>query len=180
MNTSNPYDGERRPGSVGMALPGVQVRLDGEVPGEILVAGPNVFSGYWRNAQATADAFDSQGWFRTGDIGRLGADGYLRIEGRVQEVIISGGFNVYPREVEEVLLTHPGVAEVSVVGTPSEEWGETVTAFVVPVDQSPEPEALLAFAAERLAAYKRPRAIRFLSALPRNATGKVLRRELPA
>ncbi len=180
MNTSNPYDGERRPGSVGMALPGVQVRLDGEVPGEILVAGPNVFSGYWRNAQATADAFDSEGWFRTGDIGRLGADGYLRIEGRVQEVIISGGFNVYPREVEEVLLTHPGVAEVSVVGTPSEEWGETVTAFVVPVDQSPEPEALLAFAAERLAAYKRPRTVRFLNALPRNATGKVVRRELPA
>src|SRR5260370_14270435 len=124
-----------------MAVPGVQVRVDGEGPGEILVAGPNVFSGYWRNAQATADAFDSQGWFRTGDIGRLGADGYLSIEGRVQEVIISGGFNVYPREVEEVLLTHPGVAEVAVVGTPSEERGEAATAFLVPVDQPPEPEA---------------------------------------
>jgi malonyl-CoA/methylmalonyl-CoA synthetase len=179
MNTSNPYDGERRPGSVGMALPGVQIRLDGEVPGEILVAGPNVFSGYWRNEKATADAFDARGWFRTGDIGRVEPDGYLRIEGRLKEVIVSGGFNVYPREVEEVLLTHPGVAEVSVVGRPSEEWGETVTAFVVPVDEPPEPEALLAFAAERLAAYKRPRAVRFLNALPRNATGKVLRRELP-
>ena len=120
----------------------------------------------------------TKGGFRTGDIGRLGADGYLRIEGRVQEVIISGGFNVYPREVEEVLLTHPGVAEVSVVGTPSEEWGETVTAFVVPVDQSPEPEALLAFAAERLAAYKCPKRVVKVDSLPRNAMGKVQRSQL--
>ena len=100
--------------------------------GEILVRGPNVFPGYWRRDEATRAAFTDDGWFRTGDVGALDADGYLRIVGRAKELIISGGFNVYPREVEDVLLEHPAVAEVAVVGEPSDEWGEVVVAVVVP------------------------------------------------
>jgi len=179
MNVSNPHDGERRPGTVGLPLPGVELRLaDGD--GEVLLRGPNVFGGYWRNAQATAEAFDADGWFRTGDLGSLDERGYLRIEGRSKELIITGGYNVHPREVEELLLEHPRVAEVAVVGTPSEEWGEVVTAFVVPADPGdpPDPQELLAFAGGRLAAFKRPRLVRYLEALPRNALGKVLKHEL--
>ena len=129
MNVSNPYERERRPGSVGLPLPGVELKLAGD--DEILLRGPNVFGGYWERPEATADAFDADGWFRTGDLGSFDADGYLRILGRSKELIISGGLNVYPREVEDVLLSHPAVAEAAVVGTPSEEWGELVTAFVV-------------------------------------------------
>jgi len=179
MNVSNPHDGERRPGTVGLPLPGVELRLaDGD--GEVLLRGPNVFGGYWRNAQATAEAFDADGWFRTGDLGSLDERGYLRIEGRSKELIITGGYNVHPREVEELLLEHPAVAEAAVVGTPSEEWGEVVTAFVVPADPAdpPDPQELLAFAGGRLAAFKRPRLVRYLEALPRNALGKVLKHEL--
>jgi len=179
MNVSNPHDGERRPGTVGLPLPGVELRLaDGD--GEVLLRGPNVFGGYWRNPQATAEAFDADGWFRTGDLGSLDERGYLRIEGRSKELIITGGYNVHPREVEELLLEHPAVAEVAVVGTPSEEWGEVVTAFVVPADHAdpPDPQELLAFAGGRLAAFKRPRLVRYLEALPRNALGKVLKHEL--
>jgi malonyl-CoA/methylmalonyl-CoA synthetase len=176
MNVSNPHDGERRPGTVGLPLPGVELRLDGA---EILVRGPNVFPGYWRNPAATAEAFAPGGWFRTGDLGTLDERGYLRIEGRGKELIITGGYNVYPREVEELLLEHPAVAEVAVVGTPSEEWGETVAAFVVPaVGERPDPDELLRFAADRLAPFKRPRILRFVDALPRNALGKVLKHEL--
>jgi malonyl-CoA/methylmalonyl-CoA synthetase len=178
MNVSNPYDGERRAGTVGFPLPGVELRLaEREPAGEILVRGPNVFPGYWHRPDATHDAFDPDGWFHTGDIGELDADGYLRIVGRSKELIISGGFNVYPREVEDVLLEHPNVAEVAVIGSPSEEWGEVVTAVVVadgPVDES----TLLEFAAASLAPYKRPRRVRFATELPRNALGKVLRHEL--
>src|SRR5439155_16354718 len=119
MNVSNPYDSERRPGSVGLPLPGVELRLS---DGEIQLRGPNVFAGYWERPRETAASF-TDGWFRTGDLGSLDPDGYLRILGRSKELIISGGFNVYPREVEDILLTHPAVAEVAVVGTPSEEWG---------------------------------------------------------
>jgi malonyl-CoA/methylmalonyl-CoA synthetase len=179
MNVSNPHDGERRPGTVGLPLPGVELRLaDGD--GEVLLRGPNVFAGYWRNIRATAEAFDADGWFRTGDLGSIDELGYLRIEGRSKELIITGGYNVHPREVEELLLEHPAVAEVAVVGTPSEEWGEVVTAFVVPADHAdpPDPRELLAFAGGRLAAFKRPRLVRYLEALPRNALGKVLKHEL--
>ena len=126
MNVSNPYDGERRPGTVGLPLPGVELRLAGGDQGEVLLRGPNVFSGYWGNPAATAEAFDPDGWFRTGDLGSFDERGYLRIEGRSKELIITGGYNVHPREVEELLLEHPGVAEAAVVGTPSEEWGEQV------------------------------------------------------
>jgi malonyl-CoA/methylmalonyl-CoA synthetase len=179
MNVSNPHDGERRPGTVGLPLPGVELRLaDGD--GEVLLRGPNVFDGYWRNQEATAEAFDADGWFRTGDLGSLDERGYLRIEGRSKELIITGGYNVHPREVEELLLEHPGVAEVAVVGTPSEEWGEVVTAFVVPADPGDPPEEgeLLGFTAERLASFKRPRLVRYVESLPRNALGKVQKHQL--
>ena len=182
MNVSNPYDGERRPGTVGLPLPGVELRLAGGDQGEVLLRGPNVFSGYWGNPAATAEAFDPDGWFRTGDLGSFDERGYLRIEGRSKELIITGGYNVHPREVEGLLLEHPGVAEAAVVGTPSEEWGEQVTAFVVPADPADPPgrDELLAFAAERLAGFKRPRVLRYVDALPRNALGKVLKQELRA
>jgi malonyl-CoA/methylmalonyl-CoA synthetase len=178
MNVSNPYDGERRAGTVGFPLPGVEVRIAGDAPsGEILLRGPNVFPGYWNRPAATREAFDADGWFQTGDIGTFDDDGYLRIVGRSKDLIISGGFNVYPREVEDVLLEHPNVVEVAVIGTPSDEWGELVTAVVVtdgPVDEA----SLLEHAAASLAPYKRPRAVRFAASLPRNALGKVLRHEL--
>ena len=181
MNVSNPYDGERRAGTVGIPLPGVDVRLDGDADhaeqGDILVRGPNVFPGYWRRPDATTEAFAADGWFRTGDVGAFDPDGYLRIVGRSKELIISGGFNVYPREVEDVLLGHPGVVEVAVVGVPSDEWGEVVTAVVV-ADGPVAEAALLEHAAAQLAPYKRPRRVRFVDALPRNALGKVLRHEL--
>jgi malonyl-CoA/methylmalonyl-CoA synthetase len=177
MNTSNPYDGERRPGSVGLPLPGVELRLSEGREGEILVRGPNVFARYWGRPQTAAESF-TDGWFCTGDVGALDPDGYLRILGRSKELIITGGLNVYPREVEDVLLSHPGVAEVAVVGTPSDEWGELVTAFIVPAGERPTEQALLDFSAGQLAPFKRPRLVHFVDSLPRNALGKVLKHEL--
>jgi acyl-CoA synthetase (AMP-forming)/AMP-acid ligase II len=162
---------------VGLALPGVELRLSDGHEGEIQLRGPNTFAGYWERPQATAESF-TDGWWRTGDLGGLDADGYLRILGRSKELIISGGFNVYPREVEEVLLAHPAVAEVAVVGTPSDEWGEVVTAFVVPAGETPTTESVLSFAADQLASFKRPRLVHFVDILPRNALGKVLKHEL--
>ncbi|TMM11661.1 MAG: hypothetical protein E6G01_17040 [Actinobacteria bacterium] len=178
MNVSNPYDGERRPGTVGLPLPAVEVRLASSPEGEILVRGPNVFGGYWRNESATAVVFDHEGWFHTGDVGDLDEAGYLRVVGRSRELIITGGFNVYPREVEDVLLSHPGVVEAAVVGTPSEEWGEIVTAVVVADEPRPDTDDLLRMAAERLAPFKRPRLVRYVDSLPRNSMGKVRRDQL--
>jgi malonyl-CoA/methylmalonyl-CoA synthetase len=188
MLTSNPFDGDRRPGSVGFALPGVATTLrdvgeDGT--GEICVRGPNVFPGYLDRPEATAEAFED-GWFRTGDLGRFDADGYLRIVGRSKELIITGGYNVYPRDIEEILREHPEVADVAVIGLPDLEWGERVVACVVPADGSGAAAAsdgvleaaIVGWAAERLAAYKRPRSVRFLDELPRNALGKVLKTAL--
>jgi malonyl-CoA/methylmalonyl-CoA synthetase len=177
MNVSNPHDGERRPGTVGLPLPGVELRLAGS--GEILVRGANVFGGYWRNPQATAAVLDSDGWFHTGDVGEYDEAGYLRIVGRTRELIISGGFNVYPREVEDALASHPWVAEAAVVGVPSEEWGEVVTAFVVARDHRLDANTLTEHAREHLAPYKVPRDVRFVADLPRNALGKVVKQELP-
>jgi malonyl-CoA/methylmalonyl-CoA synthetase len=180
MNVSNPYEGERRPGTVGFPLPGVEVTLADD--GEILVRGPNVSDGYWERPAATAEAFvaaadGGRHWFRTGDVGVV-HDGYLAIRGRSKELVISGGFNVYPSEVEDVLATHPAIVEVAVTGTPSEEWGEVVTAWVVADGPAPSAEALAAFAADRLAAYKRPRIVHVVDELPRNALGKLVRGRL--
>ena len=178
MLASNPYEGERRPGTVGRPLPGVQVRLD-PATSEILVAGPNVFSGYLDLPEATAAAFTDDGFFRTGDVGAFDGDGYLQIVGRAKELIISGGYNVYPREVEDVLRAHPAVADAAVVGTPSEEWGEVVTAYVE-ASEDFDPAELLEFAAQQLAPYKKPRIIHRVDALPRNRMGKVQRDQLRA
>ena len=178
MNVSNPHDGERRPGSVGFPLPGCEVRLEGGDEGEILLRGANVFSGYWGSPEATPAACDEDGWFRSGDLAARDPDGYLRILGRSKELIITGGYNVYPREVEEVLAEHPQVREVAVVGLPSDEWGESVAAFVVPREGRLDEDALLAHAADQLASYKRPRTIQTVAELPRNALGKVMKHEL--
>ncbi len=175
MLTSNPIDGPRKPGKVGLPFAGVELRLGGG--GEVQVRGPNVFAGYYRRPDADAEAFTPDGWFRTGDLGELDADGHLRLTGRSKELIISGGFNVYPREVEEVIERYPGVREVAVIGRPSEAWGEAVTAVVVcegPIDVG----ALRAHAAAQLAPYKVPKQVEFVSELPRNALGKLLRHEL--
>jgi malonyl-CoA/methylmalonyl-CoA synthetase len=181
MLVSNPYDGERRPGSVGFPFPGVDLRLGAD--GEIMVKGPNVFAGYLGDEQANAAAFDADGWFRTGDIGRFDDDGpddggYLRIVGRSKELIISGGFNVFPREIEDVLRDHPSVRDVAVVGTPSEEWGEIVTAYVETDDEDLDVAGLSAWAAARLVGYKQPRLIHRIDELPRNKLGKVVRGDL--
>ncbi len=173
MNVSNPYDGERRAGTVGFPLPGVALRLD-EGTDEILLQGPNVFAGYWERPDATAEAF-TDGWFRTGDVGAVDADGYVAIVGRRKELIISGGFNVYPREVEDVLRAHPGVVDAAVVGRPDPRWGEAVVAFV---EGEVDGEALVAFARDRLAPYKCPKRVHLVGALPRNALGKVVKAEL--
>jgi malonyl-CoA/methylmalonyl-CoA synthetase len=175
MTLSNPYEGERRPGTVGFPFPGVEARV--EADGGLAVRGPTVFSGYWERPAATAQSFDD-GWFSTGDLGVV-EDGYVRLLGRSTELIISGGYNVYPAEVEDVLLGHPSVAEVAVAGVPSEEWGEVVSAWVVADGVStPDVDSLLAYAAQRLAPYKRPRRVQFVDSLPRNSMGKVRRSEL--
>jgi malonyl-CoA/methylmalonyl-CoA synthetase len=186
MLTSNPYDGERRAGTVGFPLPGVEIRLAGQsagewaadTSGEILARGPSLFRGYWGDPASSAAAFDD-GWFRTGDIGGRDREGYLRIVGRAKEVIITGGLNVYPREVEDIMVGHPAVADVAVVGLPSDEWGEEVTAFVVPrPGRQLEGDELIGFARRHLARFKCPRQVRIVQSLPRNALGKVLREEL--
>ena len=179
MNISNPYDGERRPGSVGVPLPGVQVRLveeggrevpDGET-GQIWLKGPNVFAGYWRSEEATREAFD-EGWFRTGDLAVRSPDGYYTLTGRKSDLIISGGFNVYPREIEEFLLEQPEVAEAAVVGEPHRTRGEVPVAWIV-ADGPLDTEALAALCRENLAAFKCPRRFEVVDSLPRNALGKV-------
>jgi malonyl-CoA/methylmalonyl-CoA synthetase len=177
MTLSNPYGGERRPGTVGRPLPGVEVRIvdtdgrdvpDGET-GELLVRGPAVFEGYWRRPQATAAAF-VEGWFRTGDLGTRAADGTFTLRGRASELIITGGFNVYPREVEEVLLEQSGVREAAVLGVADERRGEVPVAFFV---GEADPTALEAACRRALASFKVPRALVRVDALPRNALGKV-------
>jgi malonyl-CoA/methylmalonyl-CoA synthetase len=173
MTISNPYDADRRPGTIGFPFPGVDVDFDGE---EILVRGPTVFGGYWERPAATAERL-ADGWFRTEDLAVVD-DGYVSIKGRASDLIVSGGYNVYPVEVEDVLLMHPAVAEAAVTGTPSDEWGEAVTAWVVTDGRPPTSEELLTFAAGLLAPYKRPRRVHFVDELPRNAMGKVRRVDL--
>ncbi len=187
MNLTNPYDGERRPGTVGGPFPGQEARVVdiesreplpvGEV-GEIEVRGPHVFEGYWERPDATGEVFKEDGWFRTEDLGSVSEDGYFTISGRTKELIISGGYNVYPREVEELLEGCPGVAEVAVVGLPDEEFGEKVTAAVVRDDEELTAEKVQDFCRDDLAGYKKPREVVFLDELPRNALGKVLKHEV--
>jgi malonyl-CoA/methylmalonyl-CoA synthetase len=185
MNVSNPYVGERRPGTVGRPLPHVAVRIlaeDGSpVPdgatGELWVRGPNVCDGYWRRPDATAAAW-KDGWFRTGDIGNRSADGYITLEGRRSDLIISGGFNIYPREIEELLLEQPGVREATVVGVADAVRGEMPVAYIV-ADAALDAAALLARLRTQLASFKLPRAIVRLDALPRTALGKVQKHLLP-
>jgi acyl-CoA synthetase (AMP-forming)/AMP-acid ligase II len=149
--------------------------------GEVLVRGPQVMKGYWRNPEATAAAITPEGWFRTGDGGSVDADGYLFLHDRLKDMIVSGGENVFPAEVESVMTGHPGIAQVAVVGVPSERWGESPLAVVVraPGDQSTA-EELLAWTRERLAHYKCPVAVEFVDALPTTASGKLLKHELRA
>jgi malonyl-CoA/methylmalonyl-CoA synthetase len=169
--TSNPLDGARIPGSVGYPLPGVEVRIGGaEETGVVEIRGPSVFSGYWRMPEKTAEDFTADGWFITGDVGRLDPDGRLWISGRAKDLIISGGYNVYPREVEMVLDDLPGVIESAVIGIAHPDFGEGVVAVVI--GQGDE-NALIAAAREKLAAYKAPKRVIFVGELPRNAMGKV-------
>lgn len=176
MLISNPVAGERRAGTVGLPLPGVEVRLEGD-PAQIEVRGPNVFSGYWERPDANTEAFTEDGFFRTGDLGRLDEAGYVCISGRAKELIISGGYNVYPREVEDALRQHPDIEEAAVVGTPSAEWGETVTAYLVSPATLTAKE-LREFLGESLAAYKHPRIVHHVDSLPHNALGKVQKHRL--
>jgi acyl-CoA synthetase (AMP-forming)/AMP-acid ligase II len=153
--------------------------LPDEMPGEILIRGECLFSGYWRDPDATAAAFTADGWYRTGDIGMLTADGYLYILDRARDMVISGGENIYPAEVEAVLARHPAVAEVAVIGRPDPAWGEAVHAVITPAGGSdPSAEEIIAWCRDRLAHFKCPKSVEFTGALPRTTTGKVLKREL--
>ena len=174
LTLSNPLEGERRPGSVGLPLPGVEAAVDDADEhgiGELVVRSASVCRGYWgrRTPETPGD------WFATGDLVSVAADGYVSVRGRRTELIITGGHNVYPAEVEAVLSRHPGVVEVAVVGVPSAEWGETVVAYVV---GDPDLGSLGELAAAELAPFKCPREVRLVDALPRNALGKVIRAEL--
>lgn len=182
MNLSNLYAGPRRPGTVGVPLPGVSIRI---ADGELQVRGANVFAGYWRAPEKTAASFvhDDLGrrWFKTGDLAVQDPEtGYVTLLGRRHELIISGGFNVYPREIEEVLAGFPGVREAAVVGRPHPDWGEVPVAFLVEVTAEAVDDAeLIAFCKTQMAGFKVPREIRRIEALPRNALGKVEKHKLP-
>jgi len=191
MNYSNPYAGPRIAGTVGAPLPGVFGRIvdDQGQPvspgeeGELLVRGSHVFDGYWRDAEKTAASFstDSEGirWFHTGDLARQDPEtGYVTLLGRRHELIISGGFNIYPREIEEMLVSFAGVAEAAVVGAPHPEWGEVPVAYLV-CDGPLDKEALTAYCRSQLASFKLPRQFHTLEQLPRNAMGKVQKHLLP-
>ena len=188
MITSNPYEGERRAGTVGMPLPGVEVRLTDRETGEILpagevgaieVRGPNVFREYWDKPEKTAEELAADGWFTTGDVGVVDDDGYLAIVGRDKDLIISGGYNVYPKEIETLLDAHPDVVESAVVGLPHADLGEAPAAVVVLREGADvDEEQLLASLTEDIARFKRPRAVRFVPSLPRNVMSKVQKAEL--
>lgn len=186
ITISTVVDGERRPGWVGLPLPGVQTRLvdedgapvphDGETIGNLQIKSPTVFSGYLNRPDATAEAFDADGWYRTGDVAVIDAGGMHRIVGRESvDLIKTGGFRVGAGEIETVLLGYPGVAEVAVVGVPDDDLGQRIVAFVV---GSVVPDEVIDFVAQQLSVHKRPREVRVVDALPRNAMGKVLKKEL--
>jgi fatty-acyl-CoA synthase len=170
-----PEDALRKIGYAGKPYPFVDVDLSAE--DELLVKGPNVFAGYWRNDAATAAAFTRDGWLRTGDVADRDGEGFYRIRGRLKDMYISGGENVYPAEVEAVLHEHPAVADAAVVGVPDERWGEVGLAVVVASAPVAE-EDLVGFCRERLAGFKVPKAVRFADEIPRNAMGKIQKDEL--
>jgi len=188
MNCSNPLNGERRIGSVGHPLPGVDLRIvdsetgeilpDGEI-GDVQLRGPNVFKRYWRQPEKTSESFTTDGWFKTGDLGFRESDGYFTLCGRSKDLIISGGLNVYPPEVERVLIEHPAVNSCAVIGCPDAEWGEKVAAVVVlKGGKSATHEELIRFCREKLAPYKSPKSVIFADLLPRNAMGKIQKAQL--
>ena len=184
VNASNPYEGERRPGAVGFPLPAVEIRLTAGDSGEALtgaeavgmieVRGPNLFSGYWRNLEKTAADIRENGFFITGDLGRFDKDGYLRIVGRAKDLIISGGYNVYPKEIEAEIDAIAGVQECAVIGLPHPDFGEAVTAIVIALPGAGLTEnSLAAGVKERLARYKQPKRFLFADEFPRNPLGKI-------
>ena len=188
MNTSNPYDGDRIPGAVGLPLPGVEIRIadpqtgqavpDGEV-GVIEIRGPNVFKGYWRMPEKTREEFREDGFFISGDLGRIDDRGYIWIVGRAKDLIISGGFNVYPAEVEAAIEALPGVTECAVIGVPHADFGEGVVAVVTPKPGAIlEEKTILAALANELAKFKQPKRVFIATELPRNAMGKVQKKDL--
>jgi len=186
MITSNPLDGVRAPGTVGRPLPGIAVRIVDEagdvcapgVVGRVEVRGPNVFAGYWNMPDKTRDEFTADGWFRTGDIGEWVAEDaakdYLRLVGRAKDMIISGGLNVYPKEIEERIDSLPGVVESAVIGVPDPDFGEAVTAVVVPKpDHTIDEAAVIGALKGEIATFKVPKRVHVVGELPRNAMGKV-------
>ena len=176
MNTSNPYEGARKPGTVGKALPGIEVRVRQAM---IEVKGPNVFQGYWRNEEKTRGSFTEDGYFITGDLGYLDDNGYLVINGRGSDLIITGGFNVYPKEIEEKIDALPGVLESAVIGLPHKDFGEAVTAVVVARKGAVlDAVEMIATLRQSLAAFKVPKSIHVIDELPRNAMGKVQKKLL--
>ena len=188
MNCSNPLNGERRIGSVGLPLPGVELRIvhsetgeilaDGEI-GDVQLRGPNVFKSYWKQPEKTSASFSADGWFKTGDLGFRESNGYITLCGRSKDLIISGGLNIYPPEVERVLVEHPAVNTCAVIGCPDAEWGEKVTAVVVLEEgEAVSGTELIEFCREKLAPYKSPKSIVFVDSLPRNAMGKVQKAQL--
>ncbi|HEY4541842.1 MAG TPA: AMP-binding protein, partial [Noviherbaspirillum sp.] len=182
MLVSNPYEGERRAGTVGLPLPDVEVRVvdgsgrpcpAGEI-GDIQVRGPNVFKGYWRMPEKTAEEFTLDGFFRTGDVGRFDSDGYLSIVGRSKDLIITGGYNVYPKEIEAVIDELDGVLESAVIGVPDPDFGEAVTAVIVPKQNARlDEDAIITALKTRIANFKVPKRTYFIDELPRNTMGKV-------
>jgi malonyl-CoA/methylmalonyl-CoA synthetase len=188
MNTSNPYDGDRIPGTVGFPLPGVSLRvvdpesgreLAGGETGMIEVKGPNVFKGYWRMPEKTQAEFRPDGFFITGDLGQVDARGYVHIVGRGKDLVISGGYNIYPKEVEMEIDMLPGVVESAVFGVPHPDFGEGVTAAVVlKPDAGVDEQSVLAALKDRLARYKQPKRVVFIPDLPRNTMGKVQKNAL--
>ena len=171
--------------SVGTPIPDVEIRVlaeDGNdvasgVVGEVFIRGPGLFSGYWRDAERTRAAYRGE-WFTLGDMGRIDDRGFLYLVDRKQDMIVSGGENIFPSDIEECLLQHPGVDEAAVIGSPDDRWGEVVVAYVVPTNIAPSAEELFAFCGDRLPGYMKPRRIEFCRTLPRNATGKLLRRDV--
>ena len=182
MNTSNPYDGERRAGTVGFPLPGIKIRitdpennheLGSEKIGMIEIKGENVFEGYWKMKEQTKESFTDDGYFITGDLGKFSSDGYLSIIGRNKDLIISGGLNIYPKEIEVVIDGINNVKETAVIGVTHKDFGEAVVAVIVGDIEKVSERSIINVVQTKLAKFKRPKKIIFVNELPRNAMGKV-------